>query len=676
MHSVNLLVTDRSPDAAEHINSLLRNSGIKIHVIYAQSSVDIKRSLDNESPVLILYADPDESDAPLEEVSELAAAFNVPLALMARLDDPEKLSELLSSTACFVINSERDDLLSAMVSRLVRNSENERLYASRQQHLEELEHRYNLLLDSSRDAIAYVHEGLHVYANKAYLEALHIDDMSDTAAISLLELIKPNDDATDLKGLLKGLSRGEFPDNALDVTVNRPDGSEFAASLTFSGARFDGEDCTQMMMQQRDGAAELANELERIRRSDPLTQMLNRKAFTDALGKCIDTDPHEAVAAVLYMEPDGFEELQNSLSAEDADTFIADFAEIVRQCIGDDDIAGRINDHGIAIIAHRAHVADLEAMAQNIIKTYHAHIVDVGEKALSASCSIGMANMGRLATDAAEVLSHVRQAHSDAAAKGDSFEVYRPHLAAVETVEGDDAWLERIKFALGNQDLYTVQQSIVDLDGDGDQIMDNRIFLRGESGDHSAADFMQIAERHDLAGNIDSNVIPGLLKTFVDQEQKQIINLSGNSLLDYGFPAWFASQMKVACVEGSDIILQISATTAQNNLRPAQRLIKELQPLGCQMSICEFDADRRTRQLLDHLDLSYVKLDHSLTVDLLSNTKNQEEISKIVEAAEAQGVKVIADEVSDTSSLAVLWQSGVKLIAGAFLSESSQVLAQ
>jgi len=37
---------------------------------------------------------------------------------------------------------------------------------------------------------------------------------------------------------------------------------------------------------------------------------------------------------------------------------------------------------------------------------------------------------------------------------------------------------------------------------------------------------------------------------------------------------------------------------------------------------------------------------------------------------------VIADEVADTSSLAVLWQCGIKLIAGAFLKESSQVIAQ
>ena len=91
MHSVNLLVADRSPESAEHINSLLRNSGIKIHVIHAEGSMDIKRSLDNDAPVLILYLDPDEGEAPLEEVSDLAAAFGVPLALVTDLEDNVKL---------------------------------------------------------------------------------------------------------------------------------------------------------------------------------------------------------------------------------------------------------------------------------------------------------------------------------------------------------------------------------------------------------------------------------------------------------------------------------------------------------------------------------------------------------------------------------------------------------
>jgi diguanylate cyclase (GGDEF)-like protein len=638
--------------------------------------MDIKRSLDNDAPVLILYQDPDEVEAPLEEVSDLAAAFGVPLALITDLEDSDKLVSWLSETACFVINKNRENLLSDTVNRLVRNSENERTYARRQQYLEELEHRYNLLLDSSRDAIAYVHEGLHVYANRAYLTALHLEDESDTAALSLLELIKPKDENTNMKTLLKGLSKGEFPGQALSVSVRRPDGSEFDAALVFSAARFDGEDCTQMMMQLTDSASELASELERMRALDPVTGMLNRKTFHTALDECIAGDAHDAVAAVLYLETDNFDQLLEEMPGDASDELLADFARLVEKCIGPEDTVGRITDHGLAILAHRTSMADLEAMAQNILATYRSHIVEIGDHALSASASIGLANIGRLATDADEILGHARKAHHDAAVDGDRFEVFRPQLTAVENVEGDEGWLDRIKFALGNQDLYTVQQSIVDLDGEGDQIMENITFLRGEGGDHSSVEFMRVAERHDLAGNIDRHVLPGLMKTFVDQPQRQIINLSSNSVLDYAFPGWFAEQMKAACIEGSKLIVQISTQTALSNLRPAQRLLKELQPLGCKLSVCHFEAERRTLQLLEHLDASYVKLDAALTVDLISNTRQQDDIRKIVEVAEKSGVIVIADEVADTSSLAVLWQCGVKLIAGAFLSESSQILAQ
>jgi EAL domain-containing protein (putative c-di-GMP-specific phosphodiesterase class I) len=221
-----------------------------------------------------------------------------------------------------------------------------------------------------------------------------------------------------------------------------------------------------------------------------------------------------------------------------------------------------------------------------------------------------------------------------------------------------------------------VQQSIVDLDGSGDQIMENIIFLSGEGEDHAAVEFQSIADRHDLAGAIDRSVIPSLLKTFVEQRERQIINVSSNSILDYGFPGWLAEQMSAACVEGNKIILQVSSSAALTNLRPAQRLMRELSPLGCALSVCHFDAERRTLQLLEHLDAAFVKLHHSLTQDLVAESRNQEAIRQIVEAAEKHGVTVIADEVADTSSLAVLWQCGVKLISGAFLSESSQVIAQ
>jgi len=674
MQSVNLLVTDRSPESAEHINSLLRNSGIKIHVFHVQTSAEVKRALDQDAPVLILYADADETDAPLEEISRLAAAFNVPVALFTSLEDPERLARLIGQAACFVIDAARDDLLTDSVNRLIASYENERTHGAREQRLEELEHRYNLLLDSSRDAIAYIHEGLHVYGNRAYLEALRVKDESELAALSLLEMLDAGE--FNLKNLLKGFAKGSFPAEALEVKVTRPDGSSFEASLLFSPAQYDGEECTQMMMQPRDAANQLAAELERLRFIDPLTQLHNRKSFVDVLEAWI-TDSHgDGTAAVLYIEPDGFEKLHEELNVESSDAFIADLAGVIRECLSDSDVPARISEGGFAVLAQRPTLAELEALAEQILIACRGHIVEVGDRSLTVSCSIGLSSVGRVVVNSSEIIAGARKAQAQAAEHGDQLVIYRPQLTAVSSAGGEGLRLERIKQAVANQDFYSVQQAIIDLDGDGDQIVENVTFMRGDADDHGPADYLALADRNDLAASIDRQVIPGLLKTMVESDQRHIINLSGNSVLDYAFPGWFSEQVKKACIDGSRIILQIAAATALNNLRPMQRLVKELQPLGCALSISDFDAERRTRQLLEHIDVSYVKMRPELTFELTANAKLQESITQIVEAAEPRGVAVIADEVQDTSSLAVLWQCGIKLIAGSFVKESTQVVAQ
>ena len=71
--------------------------------------------------------------------------------------------------------------------------------------LRESERRCEALLDSSRDPIAFVHEGMHVRANKAYLEMFGFEDFEDVEGMSILDMIAP-DDADDFKALLKKLN--------------------------------------------------------------------------------------------------------------------------------------------------------------------------------------------------------------------------------------------------------------------------------------------------------------------------------------------------------------------------------------------------------------------------------------------------------------------------------------
>jgi len=287
-----------------------------------------------------------------------------------------------------------------------------------------------------------------------------------------------------------------------------------------------------------------------------------------------------------------------------------------------------------------------------------------------------MATLGPLTRDAKGVIAHARQAFKQASNNGNSMVRFKPAFTTVSSGVVERDWVERIRYALNNRDFYTVQQSIVDLEGENEGFFENRTFMREDDGDTPASEFMLAAERNDLGSTIDRHIIPQLMLAIAGTGDKHIIPLSSNSILDFSFPHWFQRMLSETEVEGSQLVLQISAISAESNLKPTFRVIEELQPLGCNFVLSEFDNDRKTVQLLDHLPVNMVKLRPGLAKGLSTNTTNQEIIRAVVRAVEPHEITIIADEVEDASDLAVLWQCGVKLVTGDFLNEAPQVVGQ
>ncbi len=158
--------------------------------------------------------------------------------------------------------------------------------------------------------------------------------------------------------------------------------------------------------------------------------------------------------------------------------------------------------------------------------------------------------------------------------------------------------------------------------------------MREEEGDTPASEFMLAAERNDLGSTIDRHVIPQLMLAITGTGDKHIISLSNNSILDLSFTHWFERMLKETEVVGSQLILQLSAISAESNLKPTRRIIDELKELGCGFVLSEFDNDRRTIQLLEHLPVSMIKLRPGLAQGLSSNTANQEIIRAVVRSIE------------------------------------------
>ncbi len=676
MDSTYLLVIDNSPEHAQLINSYLRNAGIAVRVVNASTYNELESVLKDKKPFLLLIGTQPPAAMNIARITQTADQFAVPVALQLDPEQPDNIKTAIATHPILVINAKENIQLMQVVKQLMSGGKTAGEYTHLSHKLEELQHRYDLILDSARDSIAYIHEGLHIYANHAYLTLLQSNSLEDIEGLSLLDMVTAGDD-TDVKKLLRDMNRNIFPQKALAVTLNTPAGKSLDAELAFSPARFNGEQCIQMVVREQDTSLALQEEIERLRNTDQLTRMINRRSFTTVLSTLISEDQNDAGnCAVLYLEADGIADLQENLAMECIDTMILDLSNVISGCIGATDIPARFSEYGFAVLVRSASKSALDKTCDQILENFSNHIVDLGDKTMSASCSIGVATIGSLTSDAKEVIMQARTAFRQASRTGNSLVRFKPALRTVSSGEADRDWVERIHYALNNNDFYTVQKSIVNLEGENEGLFENSTFMREDEIDTPASEFMLAAERNSLGSTIDRRVIPQLMLAITGTGDKHVITLSTDSILDFSFPNWFQRMLQETEVEGSQLVLQVSAVAAENHLKPTRRVVDELRRLGCSIALSEFSDDRRVLQLLEHLPVDMVKLRSGLTQNLTTNTANQEIIRAVIRAAEPYEISVIADEVQDATDLAVLWQCGVKFVTGDFLNEAPQVVGQ
>ena len=313
---LNLLAVDDDPSTVREIEGMLDDAYLDLH--FADTANAIARLLDTVDIDLALIHLHEGSLALLEPLlrqlressrsiglialvqqdGETAlAAARAGVDGLALIDDPRGLARVIGQRA-------------AMLRRLA--SQAESLH-----RVKDIHERYNLLLESSSEAIAYLHEGLHIYANPSYLQLFDYESFEELEGFSILDLLGCDDGSIDLKQLLKSLTRGELPDGELALDGFRADGSTFRVWAEFAPAHYDGEPCTQILVRERIEAADsalLEEELEKLRAQDLLTGLLNRQAFIRTLGAELDRPPAEGHMAVLLASLDNHAALQQPTS--------------------------------------------------------------------------------------------------------------------------------------------------------------------------------------------------------------------------------------------------------------------------------------------------------------------------------------------------------------------------
>jgi diguanylate cyclase (GGDEF)-like protein len=126
---------------------------------------------------------------------------------------------------------------------------------------------------------------------------------------------------------------------------------------------------TRDITQQKAGERRLADEL----RQDPLTRLLNRRGFEEALQRFEAAAASEGQPfALLYLDLDGFKRVNDERGHDAGDAVLKGVAERLRGALRDSDLVARLGGDEFAVLAPRATGEGLYLLCQRILQRLSA----------------------------------------------------------------------------------------------------------------------------------------------------------------------------------------------------------------------------------------------------------------------------------------------------------------
>lgn len=681
---IRLLTIKESSNEAELIASMMRNAGYAIRSSNVEDAEDLEEALAQQTWDLIIASQalPAVSATQVLEIIKQAGK-DVPVIITAAQYDAASAAELLRAGARDLVPETNPELLLLVIARELHDLEERRGHRSVKTMYRESERRNRSLMDSSRDAIAYIHEGMHIYTNATYLEMFGYAEANDVEGIPIMDLIAP-ESHQQFKGILRQLTAGDTPEGDVEMSLVRSDAKKFPGVLVFAPASIEGEPCTQVLIRGKSDNKELEKELDTLRRQDLLTGLYNRNHFMEQLEAAIKTATNEQgskSSALIYLEPDEFNQITESVGVAAGDLMLSDMAAVIKNNIGPNDVAARFAGEVFTILVNEADVGKVKKLAENLLKAVENNIFELESQSITTTCSIGVAQITETSSDAKKVLAHADMACKKV--KSDGGNQVHIHTAADEKAsnERDLGWIQRIKTALEKDRFRLVYQPIVSLHAEPGERYE--VFLRmldEQNQDISPGEFLALAERAGLMPEIDRWVTKQSVKMLTTKRntaahQTQLfIKLSHDSIKDQTFLVWISKLLKAARLHGASLIFEASEASVLSALKETKLFINGLKQLHCEFAIDHVGSETQSFSYLKHLDVKYLKIDGSHIATLAGNEKSREMLKTITNIARAENKQTIAEHVQDANSLAVLWQSGVNFIQGYYLQKPDNAM--
>ena len=670
-----MLVADLVNEA-EAMVSRLRNAGTAVRPLRPESLDELVEILARQ-PVDMVLADYRAVIIPFDQVAKAVMGCGKDVPLLAVLDgvSDDILENVQALGAQTVALRDRAQQFLKSVQTEWNDLEARRSQRRLEAQMRETQRRCDMLIDSSREPIAYIHEGMHIRANQAYLEMFGYDAFEDIEGMSLLDLVAPQD-VSEFKALLKRLSKGEDAPPRYELTARDVEGQDFPAVMEFSPAQYQGEACLQVIFRHQASEVdpELARQVEELKQRDPATGLLNRPTFLGLLDAAVaEAAANGAAHGLLLVEPDHYMQLLDVIGLDAADDLMAALGQRLTAA-APEALVARFGEHQLALLARNSDYHATSALAERLRAGIADAVLAVGNNSLNATASLGGVQIGEKIASTSQVLA--KATHHLAAAVGvggNRVELYDPSAVDRAEQERIAAWVERIRGALAGDGFQLGFQPVISLQGESEEAYEMFLRLLGSDGVPVEAEtFLPIAEEHGLLGEIDRWAVARAITVIGERlragkRTSLLLSVSQEAVLDPAMPGFIQAQLAQAGVPGELLMLAVPEAKVFVNLNGVQAFAKALSASGVHLALERFGAGLNSLQILQHVSPALLKIDPQFMEDLAKNGASQAKLREIALKAREHGIRTIAPHVQDAASMTLLFSTGVSYVQGDFL---------
>ena len=396
--------------------------------------------------------------------------------------------------------------------------------------------------------------------------------------------------------------------------------------------------------------------------TDPLTNVLSRRAFFDAFEKSFSSN--EALY-VLYVDLANFKEINDKYGHSVGDCVLRDVAHHLRDRTGDQGYIGRLGGDEFCIVCEGACADDAENFAQRLYEDPCSLVVD--EQAITGNISVGIALKDETCATAEELLRRAdramyeaKSAHSDPV----TFHAGLDH----DRVEKREVRQE-LRDALETDQLELYYQPIFDARTGSIAALEALMRWPNKMGPAgSPGVFIPIAEESDLIHELGHWSLKKVLAEIARDSSCPIsLNLSARQLLEPNFARLVGDEIIAAGVNPNLLKFELTESVLIDHTETAFRVLRQLREIGVQLLLDDFGTGYSSLSYLQKFKFDVLKIDRAFVREINSGVGGRNLMRAIIYLGRSLDMKIVAEGIESAEQAAILQLLNVDYLQGFFL---------